>query len=138
MTERQRRFCDEYLRCLNATDAAVRAGYKETTARSQGSSLMKLPAIKAYIDERMKEKDAELVASQDEVLSYLTKVMRGQTQSEVIVVDDCGARHMSKAPDEKERLKAAELLGKCHGIFNDKLTAVTIVPVFKGEDRIED
>lgn len=138
MTERQRRFADEYLIDPNKTQAAIRAGYKETTARTQGATLYAKPEIREYIEKRMAEKSQALVATQDEVLSYLTRVMRGETLAEVVVVDNDGARCIQKAPDEKERLKAAELLGKCHGIFSDKVAATVIVPVFKGEDNLED
>jgi phage terminase small subunit len=74
----------------------------------------------------MAEKESELIADQDEVLRYLTAVLRGKTQSEVVVVENVGdfrseARTMQKAPDEKERLKAAELLGKRYGIYTDRM-----------------
>ena len=117
LTAKQQRFCDEYLIDLNATQAAIRAGYSK--------NLSKL-AVKNYINERMKEKEAELIADSDEVMRYLTSVLRGQSQSEVVVVENVGdymseARLIQKAPDEKERLKAAELLGKAHQIFVDKV-----------------
>jgi phage terminase small subunit len=74
----------------------------------------------------MAEKESELIADQDEVLKYLTSVLRGKTQSEIVVVEGIGdgcseARAMQKAPDEKERLKAAELLGKRYGLYTDKV-----------------
>ena len=125
MTAKQMRFCDEYLIDLNATQAAIRAGYSVKTARSMGAENLSKPYIKTFIEQRMAEKEASLIASQDEVLKYLTSVMRGETQSEVVVVENIGdfmseARTMKKAPDEKERLKAAELLGKRYGAFVDK------------------
>ena len=126
MTAKQQRFCDEYLIDLNATQAAIRAGYSKKTARAIGNENLMKPDIKKYIDERMAEKEAALIADQDEVLRYLTSVMRGETQSEIVVVEGCGegyseARTMQKAPDEKERLKAAELLGKRYGLYTDKV-----------------
>ena len=126
LTAKQQRFCDEYLIDLNATQAAIRAGYSKKTARAIGNENLMKPDIKKYIDERMAEKEAALIADQDEVLRYLTSVMRGETQSEIVVVEGCGegyseARTMQKAPDEKERLKAAELLGKRYGLYTDKV-----------------
>lgn len=126
MTAKQKRFCDEYLIDLNATQAAIRAGYSENTARNIACENLAKPNIKAYIDERMAEKESELIADQDEVLKYLTSVLRGESQSEVVVIEGVGdgcsvARAMGKAPDEKERLKAAELLGKRYGIYTDKV-----------------
>ena len=126
MTNKQKRFCDEYLIDLNATQAAIRAGYSKKTARAIGQENLTKPVIKEYIQERMKKKEEELIADSDEVMRYLTSVLRGQSQSEVVVVESTGdfmsqARTMQKAPDEKERLKAAELLGKAHMLFTDKV-----------------
>lgn len=126
MTAKQMRFCDEYLIDLNATQAAIRAGYSEKNARNIASENMAKPNIREYIDQRMKEKESALIADQDEVLKYLTSVLRGETQSEVVVVENIGdymseARTMKKAPDEKERLKAAELLGKRYGLYTDRV-----------------
>ena len=126
MTAKQQRFCDEYLIDLNATQAAIRAGYSEKTAYSIGVENLKKLELKNYIAARMAEKESELIADQNEVLRYLTSVLRGNSQSEIVVVEGCGdgcseARTMQKAPDEKERLKAAELLGKRYGIYTDKV-----------------
>ncbi len=72
------------------------------------------------------EADDEAIANATEVLKYLTSVLRGETQSEIVVVEGIGfgnseARTMQKAPDEKERLKAAELLGKRYGLYTEKV-----------------
>ena len=126
MTAKQKRFCDEYLIDLNITQAAIRAGYSQKTAYVIGNENLKKPMLKEYIEKRMAEKEAALVADQTEVMKYLTSVLRGKSQSEVVVVEGTGegcseARTMQKAPDEKERLKAAELLGKAHMLFTDKV-----------------
>lgn len=126
MTAKQRRFCDEYLIDLNATQAAIRAGYSKKTARKIGQENLTKQDIRQYIDARMAEKESELIADQNEVLRYLTAVMRGESRSSVVVVESLGdfmseAREMEKAPDEKERLKAAELLGKRYGLYTDRV-----------------
>ena len=126
MTPKQKRFCDEYLIDLNATQAAIRAGYSEKYAHTNANKLLQNTTIKDFIAERMAEKESELIADQDEVLKYLTSVLRGKTQSEIVVVEGVGdgcseARAMQKAPDEKERLKAAELLGKRYGLYTEKV-----------------
>ena len=126
MTAKQMRFCDEYLIDLNATQAAIRAGYSEKTAGVIANENLNKPNIKEYIENRMAEKEASLIANQNEVLKYLTSVLRGESQSEVVVVENIGdftseARTMKKAPDEKERLKAAELLGKRYGLYTEKV-----------------
>ena len=126
MTDKQKRFADEYLIDTNATQAAIRAGYSKKTAYSQGQQLLKKLEIKTYIDEQLKKMHNESVADAAEVMMYLTSVLRGESSSEVVVVEGCGegyseARKVDKAPDEKEKLKAAELLGKRYGIFTDKV-----------------
>ena len=134
LTNKQKRFCDEYLIDLNATQSAIRAGYSKKTAGSVGNENLKKPQIQAYIEERMQEKEDNAIAKQDEVLKYLTSVLRGESQSEVVVVEGLGegvsqARKMSKRPDEKERLKAGELLAKRYGLLNDKVKIDGAIPV---------
>lgn len=126
MTEKQKRFADEYLIDLNATQAAIRAGYSKKTAYSQGERLLKNVEVEKYIQERMKQLASEKVATAEEVIQYLTSVLRGEAKGEEIVVEGCGdgyseAKTMMKAPSEKDKLKAAELLGKRYGLFKDKL-----------------
>lgn len=126
LTAKQKRFCDEYLIDMNITQAAIRAGYSKKTAYAIGQENLKKPTLKEYIEKRMAEKEAELVADQAEVMKYLTSVLRGKSVSEIVVVEGIGegcseARTMQKAPDEKERLKAAELLGRAHMMFTDKV-----------------
>ena len=87
----------------------------------------------------MAEKDAELVADQDEILRYLTAVLRGESLSEVVVVEGKGegvskAARIEKTPDERERLKAAELLGKRYQLFTDKVDVIGAVPVVLVDD----
>jgi len=144
MTKKQQRFCDEYLVDCNATQAAIRAGYSEKTAYSIGCENLTKPELKKYIQDRMEQMKSETVASADEVIQYLSSVLRGQSSAEVVVVEGTGdgcseARTLQKAPDEKERLKAAELLGKRYGIFTDKMSLEGAIPVIiSGEDNLED
>lgn len=143
MTERQKRFCDEYLIDLNAEQAAIRAGYSKKYARGNAHKLVANGCMREYIKSRMDEKKSDLIADQDEVLKYLTAVLRGKSKSEEIVVEGKGeglseARTIQKAPSEKDRLKAAELIGKRYGIYTDKVQADISVPVFVGEDELEE
>lgn len=126
LTAKQKRFCDEYLVDLNATQAAIRAGYSGRTAYSIGIENLRKPELKNYIDKRMAEKESQLIADQNEVLKYLTSVLRGESQSTEIVVEGCGegvseARTIEKKPSEKDKLKAAELLGKRYGLYTEKI-----------------
>ena len=121
-TAKQQRFCDEYLISLNATQAAIKAGYSEKTAYSIGVENLNKPEIKKYISDRMAEKEKELIADQDEVLKYLTAVMRKQSKAYSLARNEIGADEViEKPPDEKEALKAAELLGKRYGLYTEKV-----------------
>lgn len=133
MTEKQKIFADEYLIDLNAT-RAYRAAYpavkKDETARANGSRMLTNANVKKYIDERLEEIHDEKTADAKEVMEYLTSVMRGESRSEEIVVEGQGegfskARTMEKAPSEKDRIKAAELIGKRYSLFTDKVELET-------------
>ncbi len=144
MTNKQRRFADEYLIDCNATQAAIRAGYSVKTAKSIGQENLTKPDVKAYIDEQLEQMHDKTIATAEEVMVYLTSVLRGESESQIVIVEGHGdgcssARRITKAPDEKERLKAAELLGKRFGMFTEKLSIDNAVPVIiSGEDKLED
>lgn len=135
MTAKQKRFCDEYLIDLNATQAAIRAGYSKKAARQVGNENMSKPCIKNYIEERMQEKEDSLIAKQDEVLKYLTSVMRGESKSSVLAMAGDGVQEViQKPPDERERTKAAELLGKRYRLFTDKVEVEGAIPIVIVDD----
>lgn len=129
MTKKQKIFADEYLIDLNAT-RAYKVAYpnvkNDVTAAAAASRLLRNVKVQEYIAQRMAEKESKRIADQDEVLKYLTSVLRGESRAQEIVVEGTGegcseARTMEKAPSEKERLKAAELLGKRYALFTDKV-----------------
>jgi phage terminase small subunit len=141
LTAKQKRFCDEYLIDLNATQAAIRSGYSEKTAYSQGQRMLKNVEVKAFIDSELERIRTDKIADVTEIMEYLTSVMRGESQSEIVVVENIGdftseARLFQKAPDEKERLRAAELMGKRYNMFSDKMKVDVAMPVVisGGED----
>lgn len=140
MTAKQRRFCDEYLIDLNATQAAIRAGYSSNYANTNASKLLQITTIREFLKKRMEEKEKSLIADQDEVLRYLTAVMRGDSQASVLARDMTGADNViEKPPDEKERLKAAELLGKRYGLYKDSVDVNGTIPVvITGDDELAD
>lgn len=126
LTLKQKKFADEYIISGNATQSAIKAGYSKKTAGVIAVENLEKPNIKAYIDERLKELYDKAIAKQEEVLQYLTAVMRGQSKSAVVVIEGLGeglseARLINKTPDEKDRIKAAELLGKRYGAFTEKV-----------------
>ncbi|MEX6341450.1 terminase small subunit [Staphylococcus arlettae] len=125
MNERQKRFADEYIRTANAHQSAIRAGYSEVYARTNSYKLLENKGIKAYCEARFKELEKQSIAEQDEVLQYLTAVMRGEQQDEENIVVSKGdfvsdVEKHSKRADTAQRTKAAELLGKRYAIFTDK------------------
>ncbi len=120
MTEKQKRFCDEYLKDLNATQAAIRAGYSKKCAKQTGQRMLTYADVKEYIDKQVDGLHKESIAEADEVLRYFTSVMRGESRSQIVIATTYGSERINKPPDEKERLKAAEMLGKYHTLFTDK------------------
>lgn len=147
MTDKQRKFCDEYLIDLNAT-RAYKLAYpnvkSESAATSGASRLLRNVKVKTYIDEQLEKISSEKIATAEEAMEYLTTVLRGESQSEIVVVEGVGdgcsvARTMQKKPDEKEKLKAAELLGKRYGLFTDKLEVDGVARVvINGEDDLDE
>ncbi len=123
---------------MNATQAAKRAGYSKKTAGSKGHELLKIVEVKIYIEELTEIAKSKKVAEATEVLEYLTSVVRGESKSEIIVVAGEDVRSVKKTPDERERLKAAELLGKRHALFTDKQEVKIELPIFKGGEELED
>lgn len=129
MTDKQKIFADEYLIDLNAT-RAYKAAYprvkKNNVAATNGGRMLRNAEVKKYIDEQLEKMHNEKTADAQEVLEYLTAVLRGESSAEEIVVEGCGdgyseAKIMEKGPSEKERLKAAELLGKRFGLYTEKV-----------------
>jgi len=144
LNARQKSFCEYYVASGNATDAAIKAGYKEKYAGVNADKLLKNTNIQKYIDELMQKLESERIASAEEVLQNLTAMMRGEIQEEVIVVEGEGdgvssARIMKKQVSAKERIKAAELLGKRHALFTDKTKIEGTLPVMiVGEDDLDE
>lgn len=110
LTEKERIFADEYIKTTNATQSAIKAGYAEKSASSKGSQLLRKVKVRKYIDDVMEKRSKNTIATADEVLEYLTKVMNGEEK-------DAFGLDASIA----DRTKAAELLGKRHMLFTDKV-----------------
>lgn len=124
MTEAQKRFADEYLIDLNAT-RAYRVAYprvlKDATAGQAGSRLLKNVKVRAYVEERMKEIEDQAIAKQEEVLKYLTSLMRGEQKEETLIGRGEGYQSIDDIDvSAKDRIKAAELLGKRYSLWIDK------------------
>lgn len=102
-------FAEEWLKTMNATQSAIKAGYSERTAYSAGNRLLKKVEVKQYIDERLTEMQESSIADTNEVMQFLSSTMRGD------IPDQFGLD-----PALNDRLKAAELLGKRYKLFTDK------------------
>lgn len=140
MTLKQQRFADEYIITGNATQAAIKAGYSKKTAKVIANENLTKPYIKKYIDERLEQIESEKIASQQEVLSYLSSVMRGEmTEQTLRSVGESGQVIAEIDVGAKDRIKAAELLGKRYKLWTDKSEVeVTGTVVFMNEDDIQD
>lgn len=122
LTIKQKKFADEYIISGNATQAAIEAGYSKRSAKQTGSRLLDQKEIKEYIDERMKELEEKSIASQVEILQYLTRVIRDEETEEVLVnVGNFEQEVQEVKVSAKDRIKAAELLGKRYGSWTDKV-----------------
>lgn len=111
LSPKQKAFADYYIETGNATEAYKKAGYKNyKSAGVEASKTLKNPKIKEYIDLRMKEIESKRIATGEEVLQYLTKVMRGEERDQF----DLDA-------SLQDRTKAAELLGKRYSLFTEKV-----------------
>ena len=132
LTEKQKRFADEYIISGNATQAAIKAGYSKKTANRIATENLSKLVIKNYIEERLEELKSERTADAQEVLEYLTSVMRGNETEEVLIGIGEGVQStVQKEVGAKDRLKAAELLGKRFALFTDKTeVAVSEIPTF--------
>ena len=124
LTPKQKSFADYYIELGNATEAYRKAGYavkSDAAARANASRLLTNANVKSYIEQRMKELESEQIASQEEVLRFLTSVLRGEITEEVPLLVGEGMQELSsKDVSIKDRVKAAELLGKRYAMWTEK------------------
>lgn len=141
--KRHEKFCHEYIKDMNATQAAIRTGYSEKTAKMQGSRLMTNDDIKARVKELRNAYFNENIMTAQQVEYELTRIALGLSKEKQVVIEGTGegcseARIIDKPPDEKSRLKALELMAKRHRILSGD-TTIDIKPVLiVGGDDIAD
>lgn len=124
MTKKEKMFVDAYVKDIkrNQTAAAIAAGYSEKTAPQAASRLMKKDEIKQAIDERLKELHEQNTAQANEVIEFLTAVMRGESVDNIPIFVGDGFQKLTEGkPPAKDRLRAAEMLGKYYALFTEKL-----------------
>ena len=139
LTPKRKRFCEEYVKTMNAYDAAIRAGYSERSARHAEESIMQNVEVRAYLAELL-QKQKGGAADADEVLGYLSSVMRGKEKDEVLCRIGGGAQDVTEIDvSAKDRLKAAELLGKRYNLFKDKVEVNGVTKIiFSGEGDLSE
>lgn len=162
LTEKQKIFVDEYLIDLNAT-RAYKVAYphvkSDGAAMSAASRLLRNVKVKAYIDEQLEKVSSGKIADVQEVMEYLTKVMRREMKESVVVtvtkerseyVNTGDGRPRKQTVKEEvpqiveipaklsDANKAAELLGKRYSLFTDKAEVNVITPIFEGEGELDE
>ena len=132
LNTRQKAFCEYYVACGNATESAIKAGYKEKYAGVNADKLLKNTNVSKYIKKIMEEHANNRIAKAEEILEFLTATLRGEVTEEVVVGG------FGKSATEKI-IKAAELLGKRYRLFTDKVEVEGVVPVMiVGESELEE
>ena len=123
LTIKQKKFADEYIISGNAYQAAINAGYSENYAKNASVKLLeKGGKILGYINKKMAEIEDQQIAKQDEVLKYVTSVMRGKETEQKLAKNEFGGEDVVDIQvSAKDRIKAAELLGKLYGSWTEKV-----------------
>ena len=126
LTLKQKKFADEYIISGNATQAAIEAGYSKKTAYQTGAENLRKPQIKSYIDERLKVIESKKTATHQEVIEYLTSVMRGEQREQTLIGMGQGFQETTYIDvSAKDRLKAADILNKIHQAREEKSLTAT-------------
>ena len=121
MREQWRLAAEKYIETGNQKEAALAAGYSESYAEKKAWQLFQRQEVKDYIEELHEKMEQAAIAKPAEIMKYWTSVMRGEAESEVLVVKGSGggcseARIITKRPSENEKLKASAQLAKRYGI----------------------
>ena len=143
---KQEAFCLHYAKTGNATESYKIAGYDAKTEGalySAANRLLKNVKVKARLAELANELASEKIANIKEVQEFLTSVIRGETTDDVVVTEGCGdgvseAKIVKVRTNNVARIKAATELAKMQGGYDTKLQVELTVPVFGGEERLED
>ena len=139
-------FCLHYAKTGNASEAYKIAGYDAKTERavySNAHRLLKNDGVKARLRELAEEMASAKIANIAEIQERLTSILRGELQEEQVVVEGCGdgvsqATIVRRQPQLKDIIKAGETLGRMQGAFDNKVQVEVTVPVFGGDDNLED
>lgn len=143
MTDRQERFCQEYVACGNITQSAISAGYAVRSARQVGQRLMSNDVVQTRIKELQGEIKNDKIMDARQMQEVLTSIILQESEEEVIVVEGCGdgvseAVTKKKRPSQADRIKAINLLAKMQGVLDNSATLNVMIPVYGGDLELED
>jgi len=143
MTQRQERFCQEYVATGNATLSAINAGYSERSAKQVGQKLLTNHDLQIRIKELSGEVLNSKIADAREMQEHLSAIIRGESDEEVIVVEGCGdgvseAVTKKKKPSQSDKIKAMQLLARMQGVLDNNQTINVVIPVYGGDQNLED
>ena len=116
MTPKQHKFCDEYIKTGNATQSAINAGYSKKTAKQIGQQNLTKLDIKTYINRRMETIADNTIATAEETLGILTKIVRGEHTEQVTTAD---GEIIEKYPDTNQVIKASAEILKRYPLAKD-------------------
>lgn len=139
-------FCLHYAKTGNASEAYRKAGYQTTNERSVYSNcnrLLKNDDIRKRLAELAEEMAVDKIAGIREVQERLTAILRMEQTEDQVVVEGCGdgvseARIIKRKAQLKDVLKAGELLAKMQGGFDNRIQVEMTIPVFGGDEDLED
>lgn len=142
LTLKQQRFADEYIISGNATEAYKKAGYSvasDNIASVEGQKLLRNPKVKTYLDKKLSELSSNKIAEQQEVLEFLTSIMRGEETEQILRnVGDFTQEITDIKISAKDRIKAADILNKVYQAREDKKVAnadrIIIVDSWRSEE----
>ena len=144
MTEKQKRFAEEYMKTGNSRQAYINAGYSgtEKSIDVNASRLLRSDKVQEYIHQISDEIKSKKIADIEELQIRLTNIIRGLTTEEVIVTELIGngmskSKVLKKKPSLKDVIKACELLGRITGAYSNNNILNVVMPVYSGEDELE-
>ncbi|UXR84399.1 terminase small subunit [Staphylococcus hominis] len=139
LTLKQKQFADEYIRTGNAYQSAINVGYSEKYAKARSHKMLENVGINQYIDDNLEIIQKESIAEADEIMRYLTRVLRAEEKEEILVYVGDGMQEIQTIqPSAKDRIKAAELLGKRYRMWTDKHEVEITTPIFIDDVPKED
>ena len=139
LSPKQKRFADEYIKTGNAYQSAINVGYSEKYAKARSHKMLENMNINKYIDNNLEVIQKESIAEADEIMRYLTRVLRAEEKEETLVYAGDGMQEIQTIrPSAKDRIKAAELLGKRYRMWTDRQEIDFVTPIFLNDVPLED